>query len=336
MASTRIHNVLITGATGALGPRVVQAFLDAGHHVRTFSLHEPEAHSLPDSVDARLGDVTDAQAVASALQGIETLVHLAALLHIVDPPPEIQERYQRVNVSGTGTLVEEALKAGVRRVVLFSTIAVYGAGSGQILNEDSGPQPVTPYARSKLEAERIVLSTKRADGQPIGTVLRMGAIYGSRVKGNYRRLVRALARGWFLPLGSGENRRTLIYEKDAAQAAVLAASHSAAAGQVFNVSDGEFHTMNEIIATICEALGRKPPRISIPVGPVTMAAGLLEGAARAVGRKSPLIRATIEKYTEDIAVDSHKIRAELGFAPEYSLGEGWREAIREMREKGEL
>jgi len=118
---------------------------------------------------------------------------MAALLHIVNPPPEMREKYERVNVGGTATVVEAAIKAGVKRVVLFSTIAVYGPSDGCVLNEMSPTHPDTFYAQTKRTAEQIVLNARGADGQPLGSVLRLGAVYGSRIKGNYERLTRALA-----------------------------------------------------------------------------------------------------------------------------------------------
>ena len=259
--------ILITGATGAIGPRVVHALDQAGFRIRAFSVDAPASGMFPQNVEVLIGDVTDQVAVQSAMQGVDAVVHMAALLHIVNPPPEMREKYERVNVGGTATVVEAAIKAGVKRVVLFSTIAVYGPSDGCVLNEMSPTHPDTFYAQTKLAAEQIVLNAKGADGQPLGTVLRLGAVYGSRIKGNYERLTHALARHRFIPIGNGLNRRTLVYDKDVGRAAVLAVSHPAAAGRVFNVTDGGFHTLNEIIESICSALGRKPPRLSLPVGP---------------------------------------------------------------------
>ena len=233
-------------------------------------------------------------------------------------------------------VVESAIKAGVKRVVLFSTIAVYGPSDGCVLNEMSPTHPGTFYAQTKRAAEQIVLKAKQSDGQPLGTVLRFGAIYGPRIKGNYQRLLQSLARGRFIPVGDGRNRRTLIYDRDVAKAVLLAVQHPAAAGNVFNVSDGEFHTMNEIISVMCEALSRNPPRVSLPVRPVRLAVGILEDAGRMIGYQSPVGRATIDKYTEDIAVDSRLIQRELGFKPQFDLESGWRETVQEMRRIGEL
>jgi nucleoside-diphosphate-sugar epimerase len=197
----------------------------------------------------------------------------------------------------------------------------------------SPSHPDTFYAQTKGAAEQIVLNARGADGQPLGTVLRLGAVYGSRIKGNYERLTRALARNRFLPVGNGFNRRTLVYDKDVGRAAALAFSHPAATDRVFNVTDGVFHTLNEIIESICSVLRRKPPRLSLPVGPTRTLIGLIEKGSRAIGLKPLVTRGMIDKYTEDIAVDGSLIQKELGFVPRYDLKMGWEETIRERREK---
>jgi nucleoside-diphosphate-sugar epimerase len=327
--------ILVTGATGAVGPRVVAALLEYGCRVRTFSLDAPP-DQWPDGVDAQIGDITDPAAVQLAMQGVNAVIHLAALLHIVNPPPEMRKKYERINIGGTAIVVDAAIRAGVSRVVLFSTIAVYGASTGSVLTEASPLRPDSFYAQTKMDAERIVLSAKREDGTPMGTVLRLGAVYGPRIKGNYQRLVQSLARGRFVPVGDGANRRTLVYDRDVARAAVTAAIHNGAAGEIFNVSDGHFHTMNEIVKTIYNALGRNPPWFALPELPVRWAAGLLEGSCKLLGRSSPVTRGTIDKYMEDIAVDSQLIQTVLGFAPQYDLAMGWKETIQEMRRGGNL
>ena len=133
--------------------------------------------------------------------------------------------------------------------------------------------------------------------------------------------------------GSGLNRRTLIYDKDVGRAASLAVSHPAAAGRVFNVTDGKFHTLNEIIESICSALGRKPPRVSLPVGPIRTLISLIEKGSQSIGLKPPVTKAIIDKYTEDIAVDGSLIQKEMGFVPQYDLKTGWEETIREKQGK---
>lgn len=336
MADYKQVFVLVTGATGALGPCIVKVLDELGYRIRTLSIDKLSDGLFPRDVEVRIGDVTNVQDVRSAMDGIDAVIHLVALLHIVNPPPEMLEKFERINVGGTATIVKAAIRAGIKRIVLFSTIAVYGQANGQVLDEQSPTHPETFYAHTKLSAERLVLNARGADGQPLGTVLRLGAVYGSRIKGNYERLIHALAHYRFLPIGNGFNRRTLIYDKDVASGAVVAVTHPAAAGRIFNVTDCRFHTMNEIIKSICSALGRKPPRLSLPAGLTRTLVGIVEKGSRSIGLKPPATREMIDKYTEDIAVDGSLIQKELGFMPQYDLKTGWEETIKEMREGGKL
>lgn len=330
------QTILITGATGAVGPSVVAAFHDAGYKIRTLSRSVPTTGIFPADVDSKVGDVTDPLAVQDAMQGVDTVIHMAGLLHINNPPDSMGQEYERINVGGARTVVESAVKADVKQVVFFSTISVYGASDGQVFDENTHTRPDSLYAQTKLTAEQEVLHTKRADGQSIGTVLRLAAVYGRRVKANYLRLAKSLSKGRFLPIGKGLNRRTLIYDKDVANAAVYAAQHPDAAGRIYNVSDGRFHSLNEIVGTICEALGRRPSKFSVPVSIAQFLASSAESCFSLVGRRSPVTRDMVAKYIEDVAVDASLIQRELGFVPKYDLLTGWTETIRQMRQAGDI
>ena len=324
---------LVTGATGAVGPSVVRACQAAGYSVRTLSIDTPDRDALPPGVDARIGDVCDSQTVRSAVAGVELVVHLAALLHQFENLAALGPQYERVNVGGTENVVRAAVAESVRRLVFLSTIAVYGPSSGQMIDENTPPRPDTAYGRTKLAAEQAVLSAT-SGGQPIGTVLRAAAAYGSRVKGNYRRLAVAIARRRHVPLGPGLNRRTVVHDRDLANAVVLAAGHPAAAGAIFNMSDGHVHTLANIINAIYRAVGRRPPRLYVPLTAARAATSVCESACRVVGIRPPITRTLLEKYTEDIAVDATLIQRALGFAPSVDLEAGWQETMVALRDAG--
>jgi nucleoside-diphosphate-sugar epimerase len=298
--------------------------------MRTLSRRSLECNAFSVPVTAVLGDVADREAVRRAASGAEVIVHLAALLHIVDPAPALREQYERVNVGGTSAVMAAAVAEGASRVVLMSTIAVYGSAAAQRgVDEDAPARPESFYAQTKLAAEQVALAARRADGLPLATVLRSAAVYGPRVKGNYERLVRALAKRRFLPIGPGDNLRTVVHEEDLASAVALAARAERAAGRVYNVSDGEPHPLRDIIAAICAALGRNPPRGHLPVLPI-------RAAARLAGLVDHRLTHTIDKYFEQVAIDASRIRSELGFHARVGLMDGWAATIAEMRRSGQL
>jgi UDP-glucose 4-epimerase len=274
----------------------------------------------------RIGDVCDSQTVASAVAGAQVVVHLAALLHQFGDPSTLDRRYEQVNVGGTENVVRAASAHDVTRLVFLSTIAVYGESRGQMIDERTTPQPVTGYGRTKLAAEELVLAAN-SGGRRIGAVLRAAAVYGPRVKGNYRRLALTIARRRYVAVGPGQNRRTLVHERDLAQSVVLAAAHPAAAGAVFNVSDGRVHTVATIVDAIHRSIGRTAPRFHVPLGAARIAATMCERAGRVIGFRPPLTRALVDKYTEDIAVDGTLIQRTLGFVPAIDLETGWRETM---------
>lgn len=319
---------VVTGATGAIGPGVVDALADT-FEVRTLTRRPPQPHLFRAPVTSFTGDVSDVAAVRRAAEGARVIVHLAALLHVVDPPPAMRAEYERVNVGGTAAVIDAAKIQGVSRVVLLSTIAVYGHQPGVLLDEDSPTRPDTFYAETKLAAERVAVDARADDGHPLTTVLRAAAVYGPRVKGNYQRLVRALASHRFVPIGAGENLRTVVFEDDLAAATALAAGGNAAGGRIYNVSDGNPHALRDIIAAISAALGRRPPRWHVPIAPVRAAFR----AAAVVDRRLP---GMLNKYLEEVAVDASRIQTELGFRPKTGLVEGWNTTVAEMRRSGRL
>jgi nucleoside-diphosphate-sugar epimerase len=328
--------VLVTGATGALGPGVVEALRQLGYSMRVLALDSPGPGMFDSSVDVRIGDINNSNDMHSAVKGIHYILHMAAVLHILKPSRDEIPLYNLVNVNGTRNVVASALDADAKKIIFFSTIAVYGDSARSVFNEDTTPRPKTLYAQSKRQAEQIVLDACLPNGRPFGTVLRLAAVYGSRVKGNYRRLLQALANKRFIPIGPGTNRRTLIYDKDVVNAALAVLTNPIAAGKIFNVTDGEIYSLDDIIKTICEALGRRPPRMYLPVAPLRTCADIVDKGARLFGLGLPGFRGALDKYTEDMAVDGNRIQDEIGFRPKYDLLSGWKETIEEMRARGEL
>lgn len=322
------RRVLVTGATGAVGRAVTTALADAGADVHVLVRRHT---AVPGASTTHIGDITAPSTVVPALAGCDAVVHLAALLHVVSPTAAIEDDARRVNAEATAALVDASLAAGVSRLVYASTITVYGPQApGTLLDEQAPCRPDTAYGQTKLAGERHVLAARRSDGQSLGVVLRLAAVYGVGVKGNYRRLLDALARGRYVQIGQGRNRRVLVHEDDVARAVLLALTHPDAAGQTFNVTDGQVHEVREIVAAMCDALGRPVPRVRLPVALVRVGAGVLELLWRPTGRTPPVTRTALAKLIEDVAIDGRLLQQRLGFTPRFGLREGWRDVVRRM------
>lgn len=327
---------LVTGATGVVGPQLVKALVDRGLNVRVLVRQNPKSKLLPPEVTKVIGDLLDRDALQKATSGVDTVFHLAAKLHINDPDPALKDEYRRVNLEGTRLLVDQALAAGVHRFVYFSTINVYGPSQpGRVFSEADPLAPGGIYAQTKYEAEMCVLGARTAEMQrSVGVVLRLAAIYGPHMKGNYPRLINAIRKGLFIPLGDGSNRRTLVHERDVVAAAILAAQHPQTVGQVYNVTDGEIHTFREITATICQVLNKRAPLFHLPAAPVRLLAGVAEDAFRLIGKRSPIVRSTVDKLLEDVAVSGERFQRETNFRPQFDLVRGWQDTmIRDNREE---
>lgn len=321
---TRVRGAaLVTGATGAIGLKLVEALVSEGYSVRVLVRRRPAPHTLPDGVDTVVGDIGDRQALIQAVDKMDIVFHLAAKLHLQarGTDASVREDYERVNVDATRDLAEASARASVRRFVYFSTIAVYGPSRpDEILDEASPLRPQSVYAETKMRGERAAMHG------PSVVILRLAAVYGRRVKGNYHQLVRGIQRGIFVRVGLGINRRTLVHEHDVTRAAILA-GENAASGRIYNVTDGDVHKVREIVDAICAALGRRLLPGHLPVAPTRFIVGMIEDALRLTGRSSPIGRDTLDKLVEDVAVSGRNLQTDLGFQPVFDLTAGWREAL---------
>ena len=314
---------LVTGATGAIGLTLVEALANTGYSVRALVRDARGPHPTLRDVETVVGDIRDCRVLARAVENASVVFHLAAKLHVVVRGADrvVRDDYEQVNVDATRRLAEASTRAGVRRFVYFSTVAVYGpTRHDEVLHEASPPRPKSIYAETKLRGETAAMRG------PNTVVLRLAAVYGRHVKGNYRRLVRSIQRGLFIRLGRGTNRRTLVHEQDVARAAILA-SERAATGRIYNVTDGYVHELRDIVKAISAAVGRRVIPGYLPVAPARFTIGMIEDAFRLTGRKPPIDRHTVDTLLEDVAVSGERFRVELGFRPTFDLTSGWRDAL---------
>lgn len=264
------RTALVTGGAGFIGSHLVDRLVDEGARVRVlddFSTgHERNLRECAEAILVRRADLRDAEAVGTALDGCDTVFHLAAIPSVprsLDDPLLCHD----VNVNGTLNLLEACRHAGVRRVVLAASCAAYGNDPALPKREDMRPAPESPYASQKLMCEEYARLYTALYG--LETVsLRFFNVYGPRQDpaSDYaaaipRFVAAALADAPATIHGDGEQTRDFVYVGDVARANLLAADAPGAVGEVVNVAGGARVSVNEIVAAIASITGSTaPPR----------------------------------------------------------------------------
>jgi len=265
--------ILITGGAGFIGSHLADALLARGDKVTVLdNLSTGSRSNIPDSPDLRLvkGDVRNPGDVRLAIRGADAVIHAAA---VVSVPLSVQDPKTTwdVNVGGTVNLLEAAESAGLDAFVYISSCAVYGDSPRAPIPESKAPDPISPYARSKLEGERACLDFWRKTGLPV-VILRYFNVYGPRQQpGEYAGVMVKFTeriRSGKPPViyGDGEQTRDFIHVSDVVRATVSALERRPA-GEVINVGSGRAVTINELCGIFLEIAGRNdlkpvyaPPR----------------------------------------------------------------------------
>lgn len=301
--------VAVTGASGFVGRRIVADLARRGH-VAIGVVRGPSAPSAP---QARLvGEIGAQTDWGRALGGVEVIVHCAARAHVMheratDPLP----LYRAVNVEGTRRLAQQAAQYGVRRIIYLSSVKAAGERSapGRPLAASDTSVPEDAYGVSKREAELALLNVGAATGLET-VIVRPPLVYGPGVKGNFLRLMAAIARGWPLPLGAIDNRRSMSSLANLTDLVGVCVAAPAAAGRTFFVSDGEDLSTADLARRIGVALDRPAKLFPVP-------ATVLSNLARMAGKS-----AEMERLVGTLQVDLADNREVLEWSPSQTVDQG--------------
>ncbi|MFK7803482.1 MAG: NAD-dependent epimerase/dehydratase family protein [Anaerolineae bacterium] len=258
---------LITGGAGFLGSALATKLAQAGHEVRVIDdLTTGDQNVLPPDIHFTRGDVQDVSRLWSLLQDVDCVYHLAARVSVAESilyPGD----YNRVNTGGAVSLMEAMRDAGVSRVVLASSGAVYGTQKNQPVRESADLDPDSPYAVSKLAAETYIHTIGRLWG--IETVaLRIFNAYGpgqhlpvSHAPVVPRFFRQAITGGSVVLYGSGNQVRDFVYVSDVVDALIMAAETADINRSVINIGSGHGTSIAELANTMEGVIGRSINRI---------------------------------------------------------------------------
>ena len=310
------QSVLVTGASGFVGKALCAELLRHGNFVRAANrtVHFTADHSCKHQEEIVVGALDVNTDWSAALSGVDVVIHLAARVHVMrDEADDPLNEFRRVNTAGTEQLARAAAASGAKRLVYVSSIKVNGEETpdGHCYTELDAPSPQDPYGVSKWEAEQALHRVAKETGLEV-VIIRPPLVYGAGVKGNFAQMLKVLAKGIPLPLASVANKRSLICLDNLVDALLCCATHPAAAGQTYLVSDGEDISTPELLRQLGSWMGRPARLLPFPLA-------LLQLGGRLFGRGGQ-----IERLVDSLQVDSSKIRQELDWQPPCTLQQGLR------------
>ena len=323
--------VLVTGASGFLGGHVAELLSKRGDLVRALVRTTSNRRHLEGLRNVELfeGSVEAMDRVREAVDGVDAVVHSAGLIKA-----RSTDEFFAVNVGGTANLVEATRKQRLKRFVFVSSLEACGpSADGEPVPVDQ-ENPVTAYGRSKLAAEKVVLSAK--DDMPV-VILRPGAIYGPR-DGEILEAFKAIKRGVLPLVAGGEAKGMWIYATDCAQACVRAIDAEVPSGSTYFVDDGCGPiAQRQMLADAERALGTRALfRRSLPVPVLMTVARGIEAFGRLSNRPVMLTREKANMLLQHWVCSSEDTRRDLGWTPKVPWSEGVGLAVKWYRENGWL
>jgi nucleoside-diphosphate-sugar epimerase len=304
---------LVTGATGFIGRRLAARLAKDGHRVRALVLPGEDPAAIPELAGiARLevvtGDVTDGGSIARAVSGAGRVYHLAAV--VGDWGDE--DAFERINVGGTRHVLDAAAHAGVERVVMVSSIVVYGSQLRTGPCDEDAPRElgVGPYSRTKRASEELALDYDAFGRVPV-TVIRPGNVFGPGSSLWVDEVAALLRKGAAMWLDDGDGDADLAFVDNVVDVIARAADASGAAGRIYNATDGAGVTWKQYLTDLAAAAGAPPPRRHLPAGVATAV-----GAAMAHAQHRPLFtREAAQLLASRAPVPNARAAAELGYEP---------------------
>ena len=302
--------VAISGGAGFLGLHLSRRALAGGHAVRTLDVAALDDRELEGGVEEVRGDVRSEQDVLALVAGADVVVHAAAALLIQASRDVIRS----VNVEGTANVLAAALDAGVGRVIVISSTAVYGVPERHPIDENDPLVGVGWYGESKIEAEGIARAFGRR-GLDVA-IVRPKTFIGPERLGVFEILFDWIREGRRIPiLGDGNNRYQLLAVEDLVDA-VMRAFDAPVSGEALNIGAGSFGTVRDDLQALIDHAGSGSRLWSVPVRPAEVSLRALE-----LARLSPLAEWHYKTAHKDSFVSIEKARSLLGWEPRLSNAE---------------
>ncbi|KTD10876.1 UDP-glucose 4-epimerase [Legionella gratiana] len=309
-----MSKILVTGATGFVGRKLVPALIRSGYGVRCAVSKKVDWLEAEQVIMNRLEFETD---WSKALIGIDVVIHLAARVHIMKEKAESAlDEYYKINTVATKNLAEQAAKHQVKRFIFLSSIKVNGelTVEGAPFSEETKAEPEDPYGKSKFYAEQHLQEISQKTLMEV-VVVRPPLIYGPGVKANFLKMLQLVRKKVPLPFAKVQNKRHFIYIENLISALCLLVTHPAAANQTYLVADDDSFSVPHLLQLIAKEMNIKIWLLPFPVS-------LMMYTFQFLGMRNLNTR-----LFSSLEIDSNKIKSQLGWNPPVSSVEGLKKTV---------
>ena len=312
-----MKKICITGANGFIGRSLCKALSSSENYIRGFIRNRGSNEDYSGIEYILVGDIGPKENWKEFLKDCDCIIHCAG--KTLGMNNKNLNFYHTVNTEGTKHLAMQAAEVGVKRLVFLSSIKVNGESSDIIngqkkLSYKNIPVPIDAYAKSKLQAEKVLWEISSRTGLEV-VVVRLPLVYGYGVKGNLAKLIKLVGSGIPLPLSTVKNQRSMIGMDNLVDFLIQCIDHPDTSGKTFLASDGEDLSTPELIKLIASSMGRKANLFPLPIA-------MLKFLGSVFGKKEE-----INRLVGSLRIDNSYTKEILNWRPPVSVEEGIRRMV---------
>lgn len=307
--------IVMIGASGFVGTRLIDLLQQEAGKYQCKNIDLLPSHFFNDITT--IGDVREQEQMDKELKGADLVVLLAAQ-HRDDVTPI--SLYYETNVGGMEVTLRAMEKNGVKRIIFFSSVAVYGLNKHNP-NENHPAEPFNHYGKSKWQAEQVLQTWYKAHSDWNIDIIRPTVIFGERNRGNVYNLLKQISSGKFLMVGKGNNKKSMAYVGNIVAFVKYMIENVTLGYNVFNYIDKPDNNMNQLVAHVSKVLNKHIPATHFPYWLGMLGGYGFDILAKVTGRKMTVSSVRVKKFCATTEFDATKVGA-CGFQAPYTLDEG--------------
>lgn len=308
--------VTFIGGSGFVGTRLIELLKeDSTNYSKIKNIDLLQSHFHPEVTE--IGDVREQACMDEKLQDTDCVILLAAQ-HRDDVHPT--SLYYETNVGGMEKTLKAMEKNGVKRIVFYSSVAVYGLNKKNP-NEEHPADPFNHYGKSKWQAEVVLQEWYKTHPDWNINIIRPTVIFGERNRGNVYNLLKQIASGKFLMVGNGNNKKSMAYVGNIVAFTKFLMENKTTGYNVYNYIDKPDFNMNELVGHVSKVLNKHIPTMHFPYWLGMLGGYGFDLLAKITGKKLTVSSVRVKKFCATTEFDATKVK-ETGFKAPYTLGEG--------------